>query len=59
MIYITAPSCSSLNGKHDLVDAESPWYGKCIHCGTRFALVAEPVLKELDIKLVKRPLIKQ
>ena len=57
MIYIPAPSCP--NNKHELVDAKPPWYVKCIHCGVKFALISESVLKELDIKVVERPLIKQ
>jgi len=57
MIYISAPSC--INGKHELVDAAPPFYVKCIHCDTLFALISESVLKELDIKVIERPLIKQ
>lgn len=56
-IYIPAPSCP--NGKHILIDAEPPWFAFCEICGTRFALIAEPVLDEMGVEVNQRPMTSQ
>lgn len=52
MQAIKAPQCISDSGKHNIKDAEFPYYGECEYCFERFILVSESVAYKAGIKFV-------
>ena len=59
MKYLPASDCTSEDNRHAIEDALPPFYGYCVYCEQRFALVSEKLLEDAGILVVERPVTKQ
>lgn len=57
--YLPASDCTSGDNRHLIEDALPPFYGYCVYCEQRFALISEKVLEDAGIMVVGRPMVEQ
>lgn len=51
---IQTSRCVTEDGKHDLVEAEFPFWLQCRNCFERYILVSETSAKEAGLEFVER-----